>query len=132
MSVRKTPFVAMLALAGGLFVTSAAHAGGVHWSVNINVPGPVYAEPAYYSPPPVYYAPPPPVYYYQQRPAVVVRPPVAVYTPGPPAIVGGSWESHHRHHWREDRRGWDGHHGWESRHDREPDRWHGDHYGRGR
>ncbi|MET0351370.1 MAG: hypothetical protein ABW067_16375, partial [Rhizobacter sp.] len=95
---RKSPVIVALALAGGLFAGSA-HAGRVSWSVNINVPGPVYAEPAYYAPPPVYYAPPPPVYYappppvyYRPRP-VVVYPPAVVYRQGP-AIVGGSWERH--------------------------------------
>ena len=121
MSDRKTPFLLMLALAGSLFA-SVAHAGGVHWSVNINVPGPVYAEPVYYEPPPVYYAPPPPVYYAPR--------PVVVY--GPPAIVGGSWERHHRHHWREDRGGRDDRRGWGHRDNREHRRGHGDHYGHGR
>jgi len=127
MSDRKTPFLAALALAGGLLATGAAHAGDVRWSVNINVPGPVYAEPVYYAPPPVYYAPPPPVYY-QPRP-VLVRPPAVVYSPGPPAIVGGSWERHHGHHWRQHHSGWDDGQRWEHRDHR---RWHGDHYGHGR
>jgi len=122
MSVRKIPFLALLALAGGLLAGGAAQAADVRWSVNINVPGPVYAEPVYYAPPPVYYAPPPPVYY-RPRP-VVVQPPVVVYPPGPPAIVGGSWERHHRHHhWREHRRDWDQRDNWDHR------RGHGNHYG---
>ena len=122
---RKSPVIVALALAGGLFA-GTAHAGRVNWSVNNNVPGPVYAEPVYYAPPPpVYYAPPPPVYYappppvyYRPRP-VVVYPPAVVYRPGA-AIVGGSWERHrHGHgHGRGHWRGGD-------RHDR------GGHYGQG-
>jgi len=103
---RKSPVIVALALAGGLFA-GTAHAGRVNWSVNINVPGPVYYEPApvYYAPPPtVYYAPPPPVYY-RPRP-VVVYPPAVVYRPGP-AIVGGSWERHHHRHERNEWRGGD-------------------------
>lgn len=46
---RKSPVIVALALAGGLFA-GTAHAGRVNWSVNINVPGPVYAEPVYYAP----------------------------------------------------------------------------------
>lgn len=121
MSDRKSRFLVALALAGGLFTAGAAQAGGVNWSVNINVPGVVYAEPGYYAPPPVYYAPPP--VYYQPRPVVVHRPPVVVYHSGRPAIVGGSWERHreHRHH---------RHHRHGHRHDRH-DRHDGDrgHYG---
>lgn len=128
MTVRKTSFLAALALAGGLFA-GVAHAGGVNWSVNIGIPGVVYSEPVYYAPPPVYYAPPPPVYY-EPRPAVVYRPPVVVYRPGPPAIVGGSWERHHRHHWRDDRRGWDDRHDRGGRRDWDDRRGHRDHYGR--
>jgi hypothetical protein len=117
MTLAKSSVLAVLALAGGLFA-GAAHAGGVRWSVNINVPGPVYAEPVYYAPPPVYYAPPPPpppVYYYERRrPVVVYGPPAVVYRRGPPAIVGGSWERH-RHDrdrgGRSDRPGRGGHYG---------------------
>jgi len=119
---RKSSVVAALALAGGLFA-GAAHAGGVSWSVNIGVPGPVYAEPVYYAPPPVYYAPPPPVYYYQRpRPVVVYGPPAVVYHRGPPAIVGGSWERHRHGHGH----GHDHGRGWQQQ---RPDR---GHYGEGR
>ena len=125
MSLVRIPAAVALAVAGGLFA-GAAHAGGVRWSVNINVPGPVYAEPVYAAPPvyhapaPVYHAPPPVYYtpppvYYQPRPVVVYRPPVVVYHRGPPAIRGGSWERH-----RPDR-------GWRDR----PGRWERDrgHFG---
>lgn len=107
MSLRHSSVIAVLALAGGLFA-GAAHAGGhVNWSVNINVPGRVYSEPAYYAPPPVYYEPPRATYY--APPVTYYRPPVVVYRPGPPAIVGGSWRHHHHHHRhdRDDRRGRD-------------------------
>lgn len=105
MSLRKISFIGALAVAGAMFA-GAAHAGGVNWSVNINVPGrAVYSEPAYYAPPATYYEPAP-VYY--TPPPTYYRPPVVVYRPGP-VIVGGSWARHHHHHphWREDRRGRD-------------------------
>ena len=98
---RKTPVIVALALAGAL--SAGAAQAGVHWNVNIGIPVPVYAEPAYYAPPPVYYAPPP--VYYAPPPPVYYQPrPVVVYRNGPPAIVGGSWERHRRDRdWRDDR-----------------------------
>ena len=95
-----------------LLVATAANAGGVHWSVGINLPpvatvvssgpayypaphyrAPVYVAPAYY-PEPVYY--PGPTYY----PAPVVYAPRA-YAPRPRVWVapvrahsGGHWHGH--------------------------------------
>src|SRR6185369_3066709 len=70
--------VALAAAAG------SAHAGGVHWSVGVNVGVPVAAYPAYpvYQEPAAVYPAAPVVY--QAPPPVVVAPPV-VY--GPPAVV---------------------------------------------
>lgn len=98
---------ASLALAAG-----AAHAGGVNWSIGINLPpvgtvissGPQYpVYPAYpvYAPPPVVYRPAP-VYY--APPPVVYRPAPVYY--GPPAVVverrwRGGWEHGHHGGWRE-------------------------------
>jgi len=107
MTVRKSLF-ASLALAAGL-ATSAAHAGGVNWSIGINLPapavvaygssyGPVYAPaygPAYapaYVAPPVIYAPPPP-------PMVVPR---VVYAPPLPVPMPGWYAPHGYRHWHGD------------------------------
>lgn len=109
---RKSSLIAAVALAGALFAGAAQAGGHVNWSINIGVPGPVYAEPGYYAPPPVYYAPPPA--YYRPRPVVVYGPPAVVYRSGPPAIVGGSWQRHDRWDHRRDR--------WEHRRDRRDDR----------
>jgi hypothetical protein len=89
--------IAIAALAGA----GAARAGGVQWSIGINLPpvaivggnAPVYAPapPVVYAPPPVVYAPPVPVYV-QPAPVVYAAPRV-VYAPapvvyGPPRVVG--------------------------------------------
>lgn len=124
---RKLVVSATLALvAAG--ATTAAHAGGVHWSIGINLPpavgvvggGPVYGyppAPVYYAPPPVVVAPPvvyqpAPVYHYRPAPRVVYGPPV-VYErwDGPPG---------HRHWDRRDRRDWRDGRDWRD------DRGHGD------
>ena len=119
----KSPFAAALAAVAALCAGSA-QAGGVNWSVSVNLP-PVatvvsnghgyHAQPVYYEPAPVYYEPVPvyvrprPVYvqpapvYYQPRPVVVYRPGVDV--------VGGRFAV--RHHW---------HH--RDRHDRHEERRH--------
>lgn len=123
--------VAVLGLGAGL-----AQAGGVNWSIGINLP-PVstvisndpYPHRPYYGAAPVY-APPPVVY----RPAPVYYvPPPVVYRPAPVAVVPGyvvdrRWAPHHRE-WRH-HRGHDRGHRWHG-HDRRDDhhrggRGHGD------
>jgi len=76
--MKRSLVLAAAAAAAALLTATAANAGGVHWSVGINLPpvatvvssGPAYyPAPAYYGPP-VYYAPrvvyaaPPRAYYY--------------------------------------------------------------------
>ena len=108
------PLAMVLSSAALMLAAGAAHAGGVNWSIGINLPpvgtvisnGPVY--PSYpvapvYGPPVAYY--PPPVVY---RPAPAYYPPPVIYRPapryyGPPAVVvdrrwgpaPGHWD--HRH-----------------------------------
>lgn len=70
-----------LALIGA---AGSAHAGGVHWSIGINLPAP----PVVYGPPPaVVYAPPPAVIY-EPRPVRYYAPPPAYYYGRP---VRGEW-----------------------------------------
>ncbi|GAP36814.1 hypothetical protein [Piscinibacter sakaiensis] len=91
----------------------AAHAGGVHWSIGINLPSigtvisnapvyPAYVPAPVYVPPPVVYRPAPvvvsPGYYYGPPPVVVDR------RWGPPR---GEWHPHHHRGYRDDRWGRD-------------------------
>ena len=102
------PIIFALAVAGTLLSAGAARAGGVQWSVDINLPVPglvitgapyyrepvrVYAPVPAYAPAPVYYEPEP-VYapapvYYQPEPVYVQPPPV--YYPRYP-----QWRHHYR------------------------------------
>ena len=95
----KRSLILAAAAAATLFAATAAHAGGVNWSVGINLPpvgyygAPVYHAPTYY-PQPVYYSAPTyypaPVYYaprvYAPRPRVWVAPVRAYH--------GGHWRGH--------------------------------------
>jgi hypothetical protein len=95
----RTLFLATVAgLAFGAFAPAAfAHShGGVSWSVNVGIPGPViYGPPAVYQPAPVYVAPRP--VYVEPRPVYVAPAPVYFY--GTPAYpYRGHW--HHHHHYR--------------------------------
>jgi hypothetical protein len=77
----------------------AANHGGVNWSVNIGVPGPVaYSPPIVYQPRPVYIQPQP--VYVQPRP-IYVQPAPVYYTGYGRPYYGypGHWHRHH-HHWR--------------------------------
>lgn len=100
--------------------TSLAHAGGVHWSIGINLPpigtvisnAPVYYPPVpYYEPPvvyrpaPVYYTPPPAVIY-RPVPRYVAPPAYVVDRRGP--VYRGGWAHRDPGGWRHDgRRGRD-------------------------
>jgi hypothetical protein len=96
---RIVPLVFALA---GAAAAGSAQAGGVHWSIGINLPGP----PVVYAPPPaVVYAPPPAVYY-EPRPVRYYNPPPAAYYYGRP--VRGS-------EWCPPQRGWRGDERWEGR-----------------
>lgn len=97
--------IAPLLLAfAGVAAAGSAEAGGVHWSIGINLPGP----PVVYGPPPaVVYAPPP---------AVIYEPrPVRYYTPPPPPPAyyyrgrpgDGEWCPPQQRQWRGDDR-WEG------------------------
>lgn len=95
-----------LALIGAAGATSA-QAGGVSWSIGINVP----------APPMVVYQPQP-VMVYQQPPVVMYQPaPVVTYVPRPvvrvapigywqPSRRDGWYDNGHRHHHHHDR--WEG------------------------
>ncbi len=102
------PIILALAVAGTLLSAGAARAGGVQWSVDINLPvpglvitgAPYYREPArVYTPAPVYvpapvYYEPEPAYapapaYYQPAPRYVQ--PAPVYYPSQP-----QWRRHYR------------------------------------
>lgn len=116
--IRKLLAVAALGLG-----TSLAHAGGVNWSIGINLPpiGTVISNAPVYYPPVTYYEPPPVVYrpapvYYAPPPAVIYRP-VPRYV-GPPAYVADRRGPVYRG-W--EHRGRDGHGGWGhgGRHDRD-------------
>lgn len=87
-------------IAGALLISAAPAMARTDVSLNIGVPGVVYAQPA-----PVY-VPPPPVYV-QPRPIYVQ--PTPVYAPAPAYVVGAPYRSewgyhrhhHHRHHDRD-------------------------------
>lgn len=92
----KTVLIGILAAAGFGLSTTAAQAGGVHWSIGVNLPpvstvissGPAYGPAPVYAAPPVYYAPPPVVY----APPVYVRPAPRYYVPAPaPVVVYRGW-----------------------------------------
>ena len=103
---RKLAFTAV-GLAGWV-AAGAAQAGGVNWSIGINLPpvGVVTAPaPVYYPPPPVVYYPPPPVVYYPPVPVAVVPVPIAPIAP----VVGiGIWGSSHDHHDHDGHGHWNG------------------------
>ncbi len=109
---RKLLAMFALALASGF-----AHAGGVNWSIGINLPpvatvisnGPVYVDGPYYAAAPSpyyaaapYYAPPP---VYRPAPIYYAPPPVVVYRQqpryaGPPVrFVEERWVPHRHRHW---------------------------------
>ena len=90
--------IAALAFSVYAPAASAHDHGGVRWSVNIGVPGPVaYGPPAVYQPAPVYVAPQP--VYVAPRP-VYVAPAAPVYYSYPPYYGQGRWHHHHHHHYR--------------------------------
>ena len=113
--------------AGGLMLASAAHAGGVYFSVNVdaplvpigrvatvvtNAPAYGYGQPVYVQPAaPVYYQPAPQVYY-RPAPPVYVQPAPVVYRPAPvvvpaPVVYEPRWgwdDRHHHHHHDDDGR----------------------------
>jgi len=105
------------AAAATLLTATAAHAGGVNWSVGISLPpvatvvsngpayhpAPYYGAPAYY-PEPVYYSAPAYSYY----PAPVYYAP-RVYAPRPRVWVAPR-HHHHGGHWRGNGRGHDKYH----------------------
>ena len=114
-------------LATGVLALSAgaAHAGGVNWSIGINLPpvatvisnGPAYYPAPVYAPAPVYYEPPVvyrPVPRYYAPPPVVYRPVPRYYAP-PAVVYRGGWDGH-RGGWDHprgggwDRGGWRGEH----------------------
>ena len=113
----KRSLVLAAAAATALFTATAANAGGVHWSVGINLPpvatvassgpawypAPAYGVPAYYAEP-VYYAVPayyPASAYYAPR-VYAPRPRVWVAPVGRPAYGapgrGGPARGHDKHH----------------------------------
>src|SRR4051812_37049808 len=85
---------AALMAACGLMMISTSASAGVHWSVNVGIPAPVYVQPA-----PVYVQPQP--VYVQPQPVYVQPAPVygGVYYYD---AYGRPYYRHHRHH----------HHGW--------------------
>jgi hypothetical protein len=97
-------FVLAAAAAATLITAGAAHAGGVNWSIGINVPplAAVVGAPAYY-PAPSYYAAP-------GYPAVTYDPPRAVYAsprvwlPPAPPLARVFWGGGYHDGWR--REGW--------------------------
>ena len=123
----KSIVLALVATAATL-TAGAAYAGGVSWSVGINLPvprlvlpvPPVFVsapQPVYYesAPQPVYYEPAPVVY---QRPPAYYRPVPVVYPRYYPAWRHdhGRWDERHDHdRWdkrrdeRHDDRGWHHH-----------------------
>jgi hypothetical protein len=110
----KRPFVVLCAAAAALFAASAAEAGGVSWSVGVNVPPVatyVTGGPAWY-PAPVRYAPP---VVYAPAP-VYAEPYVSVYDV-PYGVYAAPVYHRRPHYWVAPARwhGWNGH-----------DRWHHD------
>ena len=109
----KRPLVVLCAAAATLFAASPARAGGVSWSVGINVPSVatyVSGGPAWY-PAPVRYAPPvayAPAPVYAEPYVNVYDGPYRVYAPryhrrahywAPPVAYGhGGWDRHDRRH----------------------------------
>ncbi|MEO8297456.1 MAG: hypothetical protein ABI574_06560 [Burkholderiales bacterium] len=77
---RRQGLLAVAALAATVFA-GAAHAGGVQWSIGINLPAVYGPPPVMYAPAPVYVQPPPVVY--GPPPVYVVRQPQVVYAPQP-------------------------------------------------
>ena len=84
--IRKSVVIALVAV-GATLAAGAAQAG-VHWSVGINLPVPVYGAPVYsapvYAEPAYSYYQPAPVYY---EPAPVYRRPYPVYVRPAPVVV---------------------------------------------
>jgi hypothetical protein len=123
---RMSTSAALAAAAVGLaaaLIAPPAVAGGVHWSVNVQLPpvGVVVGRPVHV-PAPVVYAPAP---VYAPRHVVYAPPPAVVYAPPPrvvhaPVVVGHGYahpHGHRRGHWKDrDRDGipdrWDRHPGW--------------------
>jgi len=105
--IRKSVILALVAV-GATLAAGAAQAG-VHWSVGINLPVPVYGAPVYSAPVPVYAAPayydPAPVYY---EPAPVYRRPYPVYVRPVPVVYPRYYRGWHDH----DRRGHWEHRAW--------------------
>jgi len=108
----KRPLVVLCAAAATLFAASAAQAGGVSWSVGINVPpvatyvsgGPAwYTAPVRYAPP-VAYAPAP----------IYAEPYVGVYD-APYRVYGAPVYQRRVHYWAPPAARW--HRGWD-RHER--------------
>jgi hypothetical protein len=113
--IMKRSIALAAAAAATLLTATAAHAGGVNWSVGISLPpvatvvshGPVYAPAPYYGAPayypePVYYPAPAPAYSYYPAPVYYAP---RVYTPRPriwvaprPHYHGGHWRGHGRGH----------------------------------
>ena len=111
----KRPLVVLCAAAAALFSASAAEAGGVSWSVGVNVPPVatyVSGGPAWY-PAPVRYAPP---VVYAPEP-VYAEPYVSVYDV-PYGVYAAPVYHRRPHYWVAPAR-W--HHGWPGH-----DRWHHD------
>lgn len=98
----KSMWIGILAVAGLGASAGAAQAGGVQWSIGVNLPpvttvisgGPAYPAyypaPVYAPPPRVVYAPPPVVYV---PPPVVLRP-VPRYVVPAPVVVYPGWGGH--------------------------------------
>jgi len=89
MSIPRRVLIPML-LAAGALCAGGAQAGGVQWSIGIQLP-----------PPPVVYYPAPPQRVYAPAPVYVQPAPRVIYVePQRP------WPRHHHRHWRDDDR-WD-------------------------
>jgi hypothetical protein len=71
----------------GLAMPGVAHAGGVHLSIGIGVPAPVYVEPAplVVAPAPVFVRPAPVITY--PSPVVIAEPPVVYARRLPPGLA---------------------------------------------
>ena len=110
--IRKSVVLALVAV-GATLAAGAAQAG-VHWSVGINLPvpvygAPVYSAPVYSAPVPIYAEPayyePAPVYY---QAAPVYRRPYPVYVRPAPVVYPRYYRGWHDH----DRRGRWEHRAW--------------------